>query len=209
MYHWANIHAVGQDRFDMAEPTAMVPLVKYLMPSHQRRFIADPGTTHRHLHLNLAHRLIPLHSKIIIPKPIHSSTRLNLLPRPLPYELRELPRLPLELHRQRLDVILVHMRIAHLEDKLLGFAARKVSNHVREEGVRGDIEGHAESEVAGALVHEARELGFGFGRGGEGDVELAEHVTWWEGHDPEVCPLAPADAKERGAIRTYLSDSKR
>lgn len=84
-------------------------------------------------------------------------------------------------------MIEVHVRIAHLEDKLVRLGVGHMGDHVCQERVGGDVEGDAEAEVARALIHQAGEFGsVGRARGGEGDEELAEHVAGGEGHEGDV-----------------------
>lgn len=83
-------------------------------------------------------------------------------------------------------MIPVDVRVAHLEDELVRVATGHERDHVGEERVRRNVEWHAEADVAAALVHEARELGARVGRLGERDVELAEHMAGWEGHEREI-----------------------
>ena len=112
------------------------------------RYQLDPApraATHRHLHLNLAHGLVPLHNEIFHLETVNPR---NLLPRPTPLQRREVPRLPLQLYPQRLDVIGIDMRISHLEDELVWLGIGDEGDHVSEERVRRDIEWDAEAEVA-------------------------------------------------------------
>lgn len=55
-------------------------------------------------------------------------------------------------------------------------------DHVGKESVRGNVEGDAETEVGGTLVHDTGEeverVWWRRGRG-QGYVELTEHVTGW------------------------------
>ncbi len=108
-----------------------------------------PPALHAHLHCNCRMRIVPLNHEILTNKII------NILHIPLPPQLRERPRLPLQLNLQRIDVVPIHMRITQLYDELVRFRICDFGDHVCEEGVRGDVEGDAEAEVGGALVHEA------------------------------------------------------
>jgi hypothetical protein len=76
------------------------------------------------------------------------------------------------------------------------------------QGVGCNVEGDTETEVGRSLVHEAAETVLGalsrpFRR--EVDVELAEHVAWWESHVGYGCMKLVHDAlilSETG-MRTY------
>ena len=104
-----------------------------------------------------------------------------------PLEARERPGAPLDLLRERLDVVSVDMCVTELHDELEGLGARNAGDHVCEQGVGRDVEGDAEAEVGRALVHEAGQLRLG-GRGGrEGHVELAEHMARRKSHDGNIC----------------------
>jgi hypothetical protein len=66
-----------------------------------------------------------------------------------------------------------------------------------QQGVRCNVEGDTETEVGRTLVHEAAETVLGalrrpFWR--EVNVELAEHVTGWEGHVGYSCMKSVHDA---------------
>ncbi len=68
-------------------------------------------------------------------------------------------RLALELDFEGLDVVLVHVGVAHLQYELVRFRVCNEGDHVREERVRRNVEWHAEAQVAGPLVHQAGQLG--------------------------------------------------
>lgn len=85
------------------------------------------SSTHRHLHLDLAHRLIPHDLEIVRAEPINIS---DLLLTPLDDQFRELARFSVQLNLKRLHVILVYVRVAHLEDKLVWFRIGNISDHV-------------------------------------------------------------------------------
>ena len=84
--------------------------------------------------------------------------------------------------------------VAHVQIALLG-------QHVREQGVAGDVEGHAEKNVGAALVELARQLVVG-------DVELEQGVAGHQGHLGQLghVPGADDDAA-RVAVRPELLDN--
>ena len=98
----------------------------------------------------------------------------------LDLELGEGLRLPLELLLERGHVVRVHVRVAQSVNKVPGLEPSHVGDHVGEEGVGGDVEGHAEAHVGRALVELAGELAVG------GDVELDEAVAGGQGHLGDV-----------------------
>jgi len=53
----------------------------------------------------------------------------------------------LELCFEPCDMILVYVSIAELDDELARFGVGDVRDHVREEGVGGDVEGDTKTEV--------------------------------------------------------------
>ena len=67
------------------------------------------------------------------------------------------------------------MGIAEGVDELTGRVARHLGHHLRQQGVGGDVERHAEKDVGAALV----ELS---GEAAVGDVELKEAVARRQGH---------------------------
>eukprot|EP00411_Alexandrium_monilatum_P097620 CAMPEP_0175802222 /NCGR_PEP_ID=MMETSP0097-20121207/87931_1 /TAXON_ID=311494 /ORGANISM="Alexandrium monilatum, Strain CCMP3105" /LENGTH=525 /DNA_ID=CAMNT_0017113555 /DNA_START=193 /DNA_END=1767 /DNA_ORIENTATION=- len=86
---------------------------------------------------------------------------------------------PLELRLQGLHVVLVDVRVARGVDEVTGPESADLRHHARQQGVGGDVEGHAQAHVAGPLVHEAGQLPVGH-------VELAEHVAGRQRHEAQV-----------------------
>lgn len=77
-------------------------------------------------------------------------------------EGRERMRLSVQLRANGFNVVLVNVVVSDHVDELLRSEAGHVGDHVGEQGVAGDVEGYAEPEVCGPLVHQATELpGFG------------------------------------------------
>lgn len=52
-------------------------------------------------------------------------------------------------------MISIHVRVSELDDKFVWLGVGEVRDHVCEESVGGDVEGDAETEVGGALIHKA------------------------------------------------------
>lgn len=52
-----------------------------------------------------------------------------------------------------INMVLVHMHVAHVDDQVAHTQSAYVRHHVREQRIRSDIERHSESQVARALVH--------------------------------------------------------
>jgi len=65
--------------------------------------------------------------------------------------------------------------VAEAVDEFAGLQTGNLGDHQGQEGVAGDIEGHAEEDVSRALVELAAELAVG-------DVELEQAVAGGEGH---------------------------
>lgn len=108
--------------------------------------------------------IVPLDDEIV------ESKVLNALHLPLELERREWTWRALQLLLERLNVVRIDVRIAQCVDKVPGLQISDVRNHVRQQGVAGDVEGHAETHVGRALVHLAGEVPVG-------DVELDEAVA--------------------------------
>ncbi|ERF69563.1 hypothetical protein EPUS_01893 [Endocarpon pusillum Z07020] len=152
---------------------------------------------------------------------------------PVDMQLRKLRGPAAQLLGQGGDVIEIDMGVAHGVDKGCGDEVAGVGEHVGEEGVGGDVEGHAETHVAGALVQQAGELAFCFCfllpffrvRGGRlvsrrrqrihatrrigiRDVELREHVAGRQRHGGQVfhVPRAEQDAPVEGAVPQFAHD---
>ena len=98
---------------------------------------------------------------------------------PRPTQCREWLGLALQLHFECLDMILIYMRIAELDDELTRFGTGHFGDHVRKESVRRDVERDTEPQVCRPLIHEAREARFSVGLGirGQVDVKLAKEMT--------------------------------
>jgi len=90
------------------------------------------------------------------------------------------------------DVVGVDVGVAEGVDEGADVEAGDVGDHVGEDGVRGDVEGHAEEEVGGTLVELAGECG-GAALLGRGDVELEEEVAGGKGHAFEFADVPGAD----------------
>ena len=144
----------------------------------------------------LAVRLVALHDEVVGAKRVDRERQL-VRGSLAPGELRERPRIALELLLERLDVIAVDVRVAELVDELVRVRVGHARDHVRQQRVRGDVEGHAEPEVGRALVHEAAELGSRALGLRQRDVELAEHVAGRQRHLPEVCSVRASRASGR------------
>lgn len=106
-----------------------------------------PFLSYTHFHRNPLMRLIPLNLKVPHLPPINTSTLL-----PSYHQFREIPRLPFQLYIQRIHVVQIHMRVSHRVNKRARCQATDMRQHVREECVGGDIEGHAETHIARALI---------------------------------------------------------
>ena len=90
-------------------------------------------------------------------------------------EARCLARVAGELGFHLLHMVGVDMRVAHGVDELPRFVARHMGEHFQQERVGGDVEGHAEEHIGGALV----ELQV---HGAVLDADLPERVTGRERH---------------------------
>ena len=99
----------------------------------------------------------------------------NVLDLRVDVESRERAGRALQLLLERLNVVEVHVRIAHDVDEVTRLEVADLSDHPREQRVGGDVKRHAEAHIAGALIHQAGDLAVG-------DEELAEHVAGRQGH---------------------------
>src|SRR3954462_11774431 len=94
------------------------------------------------------------------------------------------------------------MRVAEGEDEFAGLEAGYLGDHQGEEGGGGEVEGHAEEEVGGALG--------GLGGGAAfGDVELEEGVAGRQRHLVDVGRVPGADdvAARVGAAAQVLDQA--
>lgn len=95
------------------------------------------------------------------------------------FEFRERPWFPLKLYFQRLNVIQVNVGISQRVYEVTWLQACDVCDHVGEQGVAGDVEGHTQSHVSRPLVQLAGQLPIYH-------VELAKGMAWGEGHEREI-----------------------
>ena len=91
------------------------------------------------------------------------------------HELRIGTRLAGELKLGLLHVIVIEVAVAARPDEVSDLEARLLRHHVREQRVARDVEGHAEEDVAGALVELA-------GEPAVGHVELEKAVAGRKRH---------------------------
>ena len=86
-------------------------------------------------------------------------------------ELGERPWFSLKLSFQWLDVIQVNVCISQSVHEVTWLQVRDVCDHVGEQGVAGNVEGHTQAHVSRPLVQLAGQLPIHH-------VELAEGVAW-------------------------------
>ena len=80
---------------------------------------------------------------------------------------------------QWLDVIQVNVCISQSVHEVTWLQVRDVCDHVGEQGVAGNVEGHTQAHVSRPLVQLAGQLPIHH-------VELAEGVAWGEGHERQI-----------------------
>lgn len=171
---------------------------------------------HAHLHGNSLVRVIVLDDKVLGLPAVNAAASL-----PLDLEPGEFARLARELLPQRVHVVHVDVRVAHDVRQAAGHQTRDVRNHVGEQGVAGNVEGHAQAHVAGALVQLAVQVALRLCRGsitfagsvGRGrprvrDVKLGKHVARRQGHLLDVgrVPGAQDDAAVVGVVAQLVDD---
>jgi hypothetical protein len=95
---------------------------------------------------------------------------------------------------ERLDVVELDVRVADDVDELARLEAADLREEAREERVGGDVEGHAETHVARALLHLAAQLA-----PLDVDVELRKEVAGRQRHlgDRRGVPRGEDDAAVR------------
>ena len=84
---------------------------------------------------------------------------------------------------------MIEMAVAARPDELAGLEVALLGEHMGEQGVTRDVEGHTEKDVGAALIELT-------GQPPVGDVELKERVAWHEAHLLELAhvPRAHDDA---------------
>jgi hypothetical protein len=95
-------------------------------------------------------------------------------------------RLARELQAGLLEVVAVEVRVAEGVHEVAGLVAADLGEHQGEQGVGGDVEGHAEEDVGAALVELA-------GEPAVGDVELEQAVAGRQGHALDVARVPGGD----------------
>lgn len=141
-------------------PMIQVPVLVQIFPQRHLKTPNPPSNfihrSYRHLHRNYLVRLVPLDNKILRFPAIDAP---SLFARNL--HLGEVSWLTLQLRLESLNVVEVDMRIAHDVRQASGDELADVGQHVRQEGVAGDVEGHPETHVARPLVELAMEVALG------------------------------------------------
>ena len=95
-----------------------------------------------------------------------------------------------------LEVVGVEVEVAEGVNKCAGLKTADLRDHEREEGVGGDIEGHAEEEIGAALIELATEFAVL-------NIELKQRMAWCEGHEVEFGGI-PCRDDEATAIRIFF-----
>ena len=104
-------------------------------------------TLHGHIHSDLPVRLVAQELEV------RGLEAVDVLDVWVHTEHGEGPRRPFQLCLQWLDVVVVHMRVAHRVDEFARLEAAHLRHHARQERVGGDVEGHAETHIARTLIH--------------------------------------------------------
>lgn len=108
--------------------------IGYLLPA---RLPWVEHVSYTHLHCNSLVRTIILHHKVLRFPPIYTAALL-----PPDFQPGEIPRLPRQLLLQRIDVVNIYMRVAHDMCQTAGDQVGDVRDHVSQQRVAGNVEGH-------------------------------------------------------------------
>ena len=95
-------------------------------------------------------RIVPLYDEIVVSKIFYIGDVAH------PAESWERAWLAGKLRLERVDMILVNVRIPELNDQFMGHRICDPRDHVGKQGVRSDVKRNSEPQVRGALIHEAR-----------------------------------------------------
>ncbi len=101
-----------------------------------------------------------------------------------------------ELQAGLLEVVGVEMEVAEGVNKCAGLESADLCDHEHEEGVGGDIEGHAEEEIGAALVELATEFTVL-------NIKLKQRMAWSEGHEMKLGGV-PCRNDEAAAVRIFF-----
>ena len=111
-------------------------------------------------------------------------------------QLRVGARLTGELQLHLLAVVVVDVAVPTGPDELADLQARLLGEHVGQQRVAGDVEGHAQEHVGAALIELAGELPISH-------VQLEQQVAGWQGHVLQLGDVPRADDVPAG-IRVLL-----
>jgi len=106
-----------------------------------------------------------------------------------------------KLELRLLDVVLVEMHIAEGMDEIPNTKAAHLRDHVREEGIRRDIEGNAEEDIRRTLVELTAQLPIS-------NVELKQAMTRRKRHPPLLYVCLRSDGFIRKIGRVPRGDDK-
>lgn len=109
------------------------------------------------------------------------------------FELWERSWFSLKLSFQRLNVVQVNMSISQSMYKITWLQAGDVRDHVGEQGIAGDVEGHAQAHVSRPLVQLAGQLPIHH-------IELAEGMARGQRHQRKVFGI-PGTHDDSSVIR--------
>ena len=83
-------------------------------------------------------------------------------------------------------MIVVDVAVAPGPDEIANIQVALLREHVGQQGVTGDVEGHAQKDIGAALVELATQFASGAWCGGRGHVKLKEGVAGHQGHAGQV-----------------------
>ena len=151
----------------------------------------------RHLTLDARVRVVADHLEVL-DRVVEDALRLA---RDL--QLRQRPRLSRQLQLDLLEVVRVDVHVTTRPDELADLQIALLCDHVDEQRVAGDVEGHAQEHVTASLVQLAGQLAVGH-------VELEERVTGRQQHLVDLGGVPGRDDEaSRVRVRLDLLDQVR
>ncbi len=92
-----------------------------------------------------------------------------------------------------LGVVAVNVAIATGPNEIAHIQIALLRHHVREQGIAGNIERHAQENIGTALVQLAAQFAFAIGCGGWCNIKLEKGMAWHQRHFVQLTHVPTAD----------------
>src|SRR5574337_604766 len=169
------------DDWNLSRPRQFRPRRRTVVPHGKAPGArARPPSLHRNDRLDRRVRIVTLDGDVLVAEVEHRAyRRIELQP-------RQRPRFATQLQARLLDMVVVQVRITQGMHEIAHAQAADLRHHVGEQRIAGDVERHAEKNVAGALVQLAAELAVRH-------VELEQGMAGQQRHLRQLAHVPGAD----------------